>query len=209
MATQGAPMITTANSSSPILTIQPTLLSHQHQPPSIPQTQQPLVEPNQQIIHNTTTQQPTVITINDNSNPPTESPTTQTTPQSKPTASGASSTTTAPVVILNKQRLQELVQEIDPSEQLDEDVEDMLLQMADDFIENIVTSSCQIAKHRGSTTLDVKDVQLILEKNWNMWLPGFGSSPLSDELRPLFKKTLSTEAHKQRLSLIKKTLKKF
>lgn len=41
------------------------------------------------------------------------------------------------VVVLNKQRLQELVAEIDSNEQLDEDVEDMLLNIADDFIDNL------------------------------------------------------------------------
>ena len=113
-----------------------------------------------------------------------------------------------PVVILNKQRLQELVLEIDPKEQLDEDVEDMLLNIADDFIDSVVTSSCQLAKHRGAKTLEVKDVQLILEKNWSIFIPGFGSLPLTEELKHLYKKSPATEAHKQRLALIKKTLKK-
>lgn len=114
-----------------------------------------------------------------------------------------------PVVILNKQRLQELVLEIDPKEQLDEDVEDMLLNIADDFIDNVVTSSCQLAKHRGAKTLEVKDVQLILEKNWSIFIPGFGSLPLTEELKHLYKKSPTTEAHKQRLALIRKTVKKF
>ncbi|XP_021339096.1 transcription initiation factor TFIID subunit 12-like [Mizuhopecten yessoensis] len=106
--------------------------------------------------------------------------------------------------VLDKRRLQELVKEVDPLEQLDDDVEEVLLQVADDFIDSIVNSACQIAKHRKSTTLEVKDVQLHLERNWNMWIPGFGS----DELRP-YKKACSTEAHKQRMALIRKTLKKY
>lgn len=36
------------------------------------------------------------------------------------------------------------------------------MQIADDFIETVVTSSCKIAKHRKSNSLDVKDVQLHL-----------------------------------------------
>lgn len=40
--------------------------------------------------------------------------------------------------LLTKPRLQELVREIDPTEQLDEDVEELLLQIADDFVENTV-----------------------------------------------------------------------
>lgn len=92
--------------------------------------------------------------------------------------------------------------EIDPSEQLDDDVEDMLLQMTDDFVDNLVTASSQLARHRGAQALEVNDVQLILEKNFNMYIPGFGQ-------RPAKKAPHQTEAHKQRLALIRKTLKKF
>lgn len=106
--------------------------------------------------------------------------------------------------ILTRPRLQELVREIDATEQLDEEVEEILLQIADDFVEQTVTSACQLAKHRGASTIDVKDVQLHLERNWNMWIPGFGT----DELRP-YKRSSVTEAHKQRLALIRKTLKKY
>ncbi|XP_032225643.2 transcription initiation factor TFIID subunit 12 isoform X3 [Nematostella vectensis] len=108
-----------------------------------------------------------------------------------------------PTQVLTKRRIQELLHEIDPREQMDDEVEDLLLQVADDFIENVVNSSAQIAKHRKSNTLEVKDVQLHLERCWNMWIPGFGA----DELRP-YKKAASTEAHKQRLALIRKSLKK-
>nr|XP_006822367.1 PREDICTED: transcription initiation factor TFIID subunit 12-like [Saccoglossus kowalevskii] len=66
--------------------------------------------------------------------------------------------------ILTKRRLHDLVKEVDPNEQLDEDVEELLLQIADDFIENVVTSACQLAKHRKSSTVEVKDVQLHLGK---------------------------------------------
>ncbi|XP_059612089.1 transcription initiation factor TFIID subunit 12 isoform X3 [Phlebotomus argentipes] len=106
--------------------------------------------------------------------------------------------------ILTKPRLQELVREIDPTEQLDEEVEELLLQIADDFVENTVTAACLLAKHRKVSKVEVKDVQLHLERNWNMWIPGFGT----DELRP-YKRATVTEAHKQRLALIKKAIKKY
>uniref|UniRef100_A0A1B6D8L7 Transcription initiation factor TFIID subunit 12 n=1 Tax=Clastoptera arizonana TaxID=38151 RepID=A0A1B6D8L7_9HEMI len=108
------------------------------------------------------------------------------------------------VQVLTKSRLQELVREVDPTEQLDEEVEDILLQLADDFVETTVNSACLLAKHRKASTIEVKDVQLHLERNWNMWIPGFGT----DELRP-YKRSSVTEAHKQRLALIRKALKKY
>ncbi|CAL4179264.1 unnamed protein product, partial [Meganyctiphanes norvegica] len=110
--------------------------------------------------------------------------------------------TTTPV--LNKQRISELVREVDPNEQLDEDVEEMLLAIADDFIESTVNAACRLAKHRGARSLDVKDVQMYLERNWHMWIPGFGT----EELRP-YKRAPTTEAHKQRLALIRKAIKKY
>ena len=42
-------------------------------------------------------------------------------------------------LLINAFRLTELVKEVDPSEQLDEEVEEILLQIADDFIEQTVT----------------------------------------------------------------------
>lgn len=64
--------------------------------------------------------------------------------------------------ILTKPRLQELVREIDPTEQLDEEVEELLLQIADDFVENTVAAACLLAKHRKVSKVEVKDVQLHL-----------------------------------------------
>lgn len=106
--------------------------------------------------------------------------------------------------ILTRPRLQDLVREVDATEQLDEEVEELLLQLADDFVESTVNAACVFAKHRHANTVDIKDVQLHLERNWNMSIPGFGT----DELKP-YKKSTVTEAHKQRMALIRKTLKKY
>ncbi|XP_015111971.1 transcription initiation factor TFIID subunit 12 [Diachasma alloeum] len=105
---------------------------------------------------------------------------------------------------LTKTRLQELVKEVDCTVQLDEEVEELLLQIADDFVETTVHAACLLAKHRHANTVEVKDVQLHLERNWNMWIPGFGT----DEVRP-YKRATVTEAHKQRLALIRKSIKKY
>ncbi|XP_072933494.1 transcription initiation factor TFIID subunit 12 [Epargyreus clarus] len=109
-----------------------------------------------------------------------------------------------PQLLISRARLQELVREVDPTLQLDEEVEDMLLQMADDFIDTSMNSACALAKHRHAPCVELRDVQLILERHWNMWIPGFGN----DELRP-YKRAPVTEAHKQRMALIRKTIKKY
>ncbi|CAH0390540.1 unnamed protein product [Bemisia tabaci] len=121
-----------------------------------------------------------------------------------PSMSQAKSSTDHPNQILTKPRLQELVREVDPTEQLDEEVEELMLQLADDFVESAINSACLLAKHRHASTVDVKDVQLHLERNWNMWIPGFGT----DELRP-YKRAPVTDAHRQRMALIRKTIKKY
>jgi len=98
---------------------------------------------------------------------------------------------------LTCQRLQDLVNEVDPDEQLDEDVEEVLLDIADEFIENVVSSACAIAKHRNSTALEVEDVKLYLERKYKIWIPGFGESKS-------IPKKFSSEAHRQRMALINK-----
>merc|ERR1719292_98614 len=97
--------------------------------------------------------------------------------------------------VLDKKRLNELVKEVDPAEQLDDEVEDVLLQIADDFIEQTVSQACSLAKHRKANTIDVRDVQIVLERSWNMWIPGFGT----EDIRP-YKRSATTEAHKQRMA---------
>lgn len=64
--------------------------------------------------------------------------------------------------MLTKTRLRELVKEVDPNEQLEEDVEDLMLQISDDFVDELVRAACIFAKHRKSSIVEVKDVQIYL-----------------------------------------------
>ncbi|KAL6559211.1 hypothetical protein OROHE_006580 [Orobanche hederae] len=105
--------------------------------------------------------------------------------------------------IVSKRSIQELVNqvEIDPSEKLDPEVEDILVNIAEDFVESITTFGCSLARHRKSTTLEAKDIILHLERNWNMSLPGFGG----DEIK-IYKKPTVTEMHRERLAAVKKSI---
>ncbi|XP_052177007.1 transcription initiation factor TFIID subunit 12 isoform X4 [Diospyros lotus] len=103
--------------------------------------------------------------------------------------------------ILSKRSIQELLSQIDPSEKLDPEVEDVLVDIAEEFVESITTAGCALAKHRKSTTLEAKDILLHLERNWNMTLPGFSG----DEIRT-YKKPSTNDIHRERLAVIKKSI---
>ncbi|KAF9021529.1 hypothetical protein BDZ89DRAFT_1071377 [Hymenopellis radicata] len=66
-----------------------------------------------------------------------------------------------------RRTLQDLVASIDPNVKIEADVEDLLLSIADEFIDS--------QKHRGGDTLEVRDLQLHLERNHNIRIPGFAS----------------------------------
>ena len=104
----------------------------------------------------------------------------------------------SPTPIVSKKKLKELLEQVDPLEQLDAEVENALLEIADEFIGNVTKSACQMAKHRQSDTLEIKDLQFVLDHNYNIRIPGFGA----DE-KPIRKVTVSP-AHQQRLAQIKK-----
>ncbi|XP_057974857.1 transcription initiation factor TFIID subunit 12 isoform X2 [Malania oleifera] len=103
--------------------------------------------------------------------------------------------------ILSKRSIQELVTQVDPSERLDPEVEDILVDIAEEFVESITTFGCSLAKHRKSATLEAKDIILHLERNWNMTLPGFSG----DEIKT-YKKPVVNDIHRERLAAIKKSI---
>lgn len=71
----------------------------------------------------------------------------------------------------------------------------ILIDLADEFINSVTSFASRLAKHRHSDNLDVRDVQLHLERNWNIRIPGYSA----DEIR-MIRKFAPSSAHNSKLN---------
>ncbi|KAJ5198331.1 uncharacterized protein N7498_007448 [Penicillium cinerascens] len=102
--------------------------------------------------------------------------------------------------VLSKKMLDILVRQVTgggEGEMLTPDAEEFILQMADDFIDDVITQACRLAKLRPSSSLEIRDIQLVLERNYNMRISGFST----DDLRTV-KKPQPTQGWLQKMSAI-------
>lgn len=72
-----------------------------------------------------------------------------------------------------------------------------MLQLADEFVDNVVTQACRMAKAREGNMLEIRDIQHVLERTYNIRVPGYAS----DEIRTV-RKPQPAAAWTQKLNAI-------
>ncbi|KAI3644170.1 hypothetical protein MP228_010334 [Amoeboaphelidium protococcarum] len=119
--------------------------------------------------------------------------------------------------ILKKEDIQSLIKQVDQNQNIEPDVEDVLLSIADDFLMNTITASISLAKHRNSDTLEAKDLALALQSQYGIKLPGFGGLTAAQSLQSSIQPSTSggggsadqkkINAHQQRLNQVRKAIR--
>ncbi|KAJ3277375.1 Transcription initiation factor TFIID subunit 12 [Borealophlyctis nickersoniae] len=107
--------------------------------------------------------------------------------------------------VLSKEKMRLVVSQIDSLEKMDADVEEMMLEVADEFIRNVTERACKLVRHRGSDTLEAKDAQLPVEMNYDIRVPGFG-----DELNDGRKRgggPMKSASHIERVKAIREAMR--
>ncbi|VDN57241.1 unnamed protein product [Dracunculus medinensis] len=115
---------------------------------------------------------------------------------------------------LERVRLDDLAQQIDPSSVLEDSVKDILLEFVDNFVEELIERSCKVSRHRGSTILEAKDVEFALKNYYNFphinrsgGLAAALLSPVNNS-QDIASHNADFNAHNQRMAMIRKTIKK-
>ncbi|VDD84453.1 unnamed protein product [Mesocestoides corti] len=137
-------------------------------------------------------------TVSASSKPATSSPLAQQVPNNP--AVGETSQHHPPV--FNTKSLTELVKETDPYLQLDDETEEALTILSEEFVESVAKQAVKMAAHRNSSVVEARDVKFCLDRDWNIFIPGF---PVVEKN---FKRPFILQAHKQRLALVKKQIKR-
>lgn len=118
--------------------------------------------------------------------------------------------------ILSRSALRNLVAQVDPSQKLDDEAENVLLppalpllahppklimMLADEFVENVTTFAARLAKHRGSNKLEAKDLELHLSRAYDIHVPGISDATFQKPARP---QVSSNAIHQQRMEDVQK-----
>ncbi|KAK6028715.1 transcription initiation factor TFIID subunit A [Ostertagia ostertagi] len=106
--------------------------------------------------------------------------------------------------VMDRARIDELTRQISSHT-------DMLCEYIDEYVDVLVNHVCRMVKHRGTHRIEARDVEFVLDAVYKMpsvprasvHVFGAPASIRPDRITPQ-----PTEAHKQRMLLIKKVVKK-
>lgn len=96
--------------------------------------------------------------------------------------------------VLTKRKLDDLVSTVSAKEGiskpvLENDAEELVYDLADEFVSSITSFACRIAKTRKIQKVEIRDFQLLLERDWNIRIPGYST----DDVKAIKKDTVSEE----------------
>ncbi|GBG25960.1 Transcription initiation factor TFIID subunit 12 [Hondaea fermentalgiana] len=79
-------------------------------------------------------------------------------------------------VLASVRKLNELVQSIDPNADLEPEVQEVLLDLSVAFVQEAAEQGIKLARHRGSSELQLEDLRMFVEGRLGLHVPGFGST---------------------------------
>jgi transcription initiation factor TFIID subunit 12 len=77
-------------------------------------------------------------------------------------------------LVLDKDKIKLIANRIDPDQKVEADVNELLMDLLNEFITTTVSTSCKVAKLEKSLVLQPNHLVYNLERNYNIKVPGFG-----------------------------------
>jgi transcription initiation factor TFIID subunit TAF12 len=108
--------------------------------------------------------------------------------------------------VLKQNALADICSELTSTETLDINVEKFLADMADNFLDTVLDSACQLAKHKKNDKVSIEDIAIAIEQNFDIYEPNKYTKRLS-QIKTNEIKNISTNDHKKRLELTKEETK--
>lgn len=112
---------------------------------------------------------------------------------------------------MDRVRIDELTRQISSNTVVDDVVKDMLCEYTDEYVTTLVNHVCRLVKHRGTHRIEARDVEFVLDAVYKMPSVPRASVHVFGAPAPIRPDRITpqpTEAHKQRMLLIKKMVKK-
>jgi transcription initiation factor TFIID subunit 12 len=109
--------------------------------------------------------------------------------------------------VLKQGTISEVLKDLTQHESLDDNVEKLLIEMSNEFINNTLNYACQLVKMRKTNQLEPKDIAFSLDKNYDIKNDDDKLSEYYQKLKATEIKNLSTADHKRRMELTREECK--